>query len=472
MFARFSIIVAVDDNGGIARNGEIPWTNKQDTIFFRDTTTGSGNNVIIMGRKTYESLPIEVRPLQKRHNIVISKSWNQTDHTEVVVQPSLTDALASLANSRKQFDKVFICGGEQLYREAIERFLYLCDKIFVTRFKSNYECDQFFPLDSVKNFPEAQDKVITRDYIRYFYAPKVYHQENEYLNLLRHVRENGVDRKERTGVGTISLFGAKVNGTSLSMEFTLDTGYIPILTTKKMNLTAIVAEVLWIVSGSTNTLKLKEQGVKIWDENSSRNFLDGRGLKNYEVGDIGPGYGFQLRHWGAQYVDFKTDYTGQGIDQLEKVIDMLKNDPWSRRIIISYWNVADLDKMALPPCHDFVQFEVSNDGKYLDCQLHQRSCDLFLGIPFNIAFYSLLTCMLAHITNLTPRRFVLVPGDAHIYKNHISLVETQLNRTPYPFPRLRFANPERIRHLEEFNISNILIDGYESHPFLAGKMAV
>ena len=241
--------------------------------------------------------------------------------------------------------------------------------------------------------------------------------EDQYLNLLRKVLKEGIEKPDRTGVGTYSLFGEK-------MEFDISKS-IPILTTKKVFWKKVLIEFLWFVSGKTDIDTLQKQGVRFWDANSSREFLDKRGLTHLREGDLGPIYGFNWRHFGAVYKNCDTDYTGQGIDQLKTIIDMLKNDPFSRRLILTSWNTSIIDQMALPPCHHTFQLNVVeiNGEKYLDCMLIQRSGDLFLGIPFNIASYSFLTYMLAHLTGMKPRKFIHIIGDAHVYKNHIDAVK-------------------------------------------------
>jgi dihydrofolate reductase/thymidylate synthase len=207
-------------------------------------------------------------------------------------------------------------------------------------------------------------------------------EEYQYINLIKHILENGISKDDRTGVGTLSIF-------SHNMTFNLRERF-PLLTTKKVYWKAVVEELLWFISGSTNSNILKEKGVNIWDGNSSREFLDSRGLTHYNQGDIGPGYGFQWRHFGATYENMHSDYSGKGVDQLQQVIELIKKDPYSRRIVMTSWNPCDVDSMALPPCHMFCQFYVSKGG-YLSCQMYQRSADMGLGVPFNIASYSLLT---------------------------------------------------------------------------------
>ena len=277
------------------------------------------------------------------------------------------------------------------------------------------------------------------------------------------------------------------------------------LTTKRVFLRAVIAELLWFVSGSTSSKELSDAGVKIWDGNGSREFLDSVGLTHREVGDLGPVYGFQWRHFGAKYVDAKTDYAGQGVDQLAEVIHKLKHKPYDRRIILSAWNPADLALMALPPCHMFAQFYVSfpdaakgaaaaaadkedpatqTNGHMngdadapkkrrgvLSCQLYQRSCDMGLGVPFNIASYALLTHMLAHVCDLTPGTFTQTMGDAHVYLDHLDALKVQLEREPRGFPELHILR-EQGGSIDGWKMEEFDVRGYKPHPTIAMKMSV
>jgi thymidylate synthase len=262
----------------------------------------------------------------------------------------------------------------------------------------------------------------------------------QYLELLDHVLKKGTEKRDRTGTGTISVFGYQ-------MRFNLEEGF-PLLTTKKLHLKSIIHELLWFISGDTNVRYLKDNGVSIWDEWADKD------------GNLGPIYGYQWRSWPAD--------GNRKIDQLAKVIDSIKNSPESRRHIVSAWNVGELEKMALPPCHVMFQFYVA--GGKLSCQLYQRSCDIFLGIPFNIASYVLLTMMVAQVTGLIPGDFVHTLGDAHIYLNHIEQVKLQLTREPYPLPRM-IINPS-INDINRFRFEDFTLVGYVSHPHIKGEISV
>jgi len=292
-------------------------------------------------------------------------------------------------------------------------------------------------------------------------SSKTEHEEMQYLNLIKRIIETGNKRGDRTGTGTLSLFGAQ-------MRFSLRGGTFPLLTTKKVFYRGIAEELFWFIRGSTSAKELQDKNVRIWDGNSSREFLDSIGLTNREEGDLGPVYGFQWRHFGAEYVDMHSDYSGKGVDQLAEVINRIKTKPNDRRIIMCAWNPADLDKMALPPCHCLVQFYVANGE--LSCQLYQRSADMGLGVPFNIASYALLTCMIAHVTGLVPGDFVHTLGDAHVYSNHVEALKTQLKREPETFPKIVIKR--EVEKIEDFNIDDFEIVGYDPHPKIAMDMAV
>ena len=262
----------------------------------------------------------------------------------------------------------------------------------------------------------------------------------QYLDLMRHVYENGTLKEDRTGTGTKSVFGYQ-------SRYDLSQGF-PVVTTKKLHLRSIIHELLWFLKGDTNIKYLKENGVRIWDE-----WAD-------EKGNLGPVYGYQWRSWPTP--------SGEHIDQISQVIDQIKNNPDSRRIIVSAWNVAEIENMALPPCHAFFQFYVA-DGK-LSCQLYQRSADIFLGVPFNIASYALLTMMVAQVTGLEAGDFVHTLGDAHLYSNHMEQAELQLSRTPYPLPTMKI-NPN-INSIFDFTIEDFELINYKSHPHIKGLVAV
>jgi len=262
----------------------------------------------------------------------------------------------------------------------------------------------------------------------------------QYHDLMRHILANGVEKSDRTGTGTKSVFGYQ-------MRFDLTEGF-PVITTKKLHLRSIIHELLWFLAGDTNIKYLKDNGVRIWDE-----WAD-------EQGDLGPVYGYQWRNW--------PDGNGGTIDQIEKLIQNIKTNPDSRRLIVSAWNVADVDHMALPPCHTFFQFYVA-DGK-LSCQLYQRSADVFLGVPFNIASYALLVLMVAQVCDLEPGEFVHTFGDAHLYSNHYEQAELQLTRDFRPLPTMKI-NPS-VKNIFDFKFEDFELMGYDPHPHIKAAVAV
>ncbi|XP_006455025.1 thymidylate synthase [Agaricus bisporus var. bisporus H97] len=295
------------------------------------------------------------------------------------------------------------------------------------------------------------------------------HDEDQYLHLIRRVLDTGDIRPDRTGTGTISLFAPP------NLRFSLRESTVPLLTTKRTFLRGIVEELLWFTNGLTDSKILSDKGVKIWDGNGSKAFLESRGLGHRREGDLGPVYGFQWRHFGAEYEDCDADYAGKGVDQLRECIRKIKENPTDRRIILSAWNPKDIPSMALPPCHMLCQFYVhlpADTAKpELSCLMFQRSADLGLGIPFNIASYALLTHMIAHVTGTTARELIIQLGDAHVYRDHVEALEVQLQREPRPFPKLRWAR-DGITDIEDFEYSDFVIEGYNPHPSIAMKMSV
>ncbi|KIW85259.1 thymidylate synthase [Fonsecaea pedrosoi CBS 271.37] len=330
------------------------------------------------------------------------------------------------------------------------------------------------------------------------------HEEHQYLNLIREILSRGEHRPDRTGTGTLSLFAPPQLRFSLSQaDPTSPTAdripILPLLTTKRVFLRAVTTELLWFVSGCTTSKPLSDAGIHIWDGNGSREFLDKLGFVDREEGDLGPVYGFQWRHFGAAYEDCHADYSGKGVDQIKEVVRKLKTNPYDRRIILSAWNVADLSKMALPPCHMFAQFYVSypdaprgeaalkslsnpsdetNSEKqkakgHLSCVLYQRSCDMGLGVPFNIASYALLTHMLAHACDLVPGELIHTMGDAHVYLDHIDALREQLLREPREFPTLNIKRDDRgSGDMDGWKVEELEVVGYKPHGGIKMKMSV
>ena len=315
------------------------------------------------------------------------------------------------------------------------------------------------------------------------------HEEQQYLDLIRNILEKGTLEKSRNG-NTLSVFGR-------GMRFSLEGGQIPILTTKQVAWKTCAKELFWFLSGSTDNRALQKQNVGIWDGNSTREYLDSRGLTDYEENELGPIYGYQWRHFGAPYKkrceqtssandhletsdgnDVSPTSVEGGVDQIQQIIDTLRDPEQrsSRRIVLTAWNPAQLDEMALPPCHMFAQFNVRN-GTHLSCAMYQRSGDVGLGVPFNIASYSLLTHILAKHTGLIAEEFIYYLGNAHIYEEHIDALRTQIERTPFPFPRIsiRDTNSEEVgglaKHIEDYTLDDIVFETpYQYHTTIKMKM--
>lgn len=515
-----SIIVAASIiNRGIGINGQLPWAISEDLKFFSKVTSNNFDknkkNALIMGRKTWDS--IGRKPLKNRIVAVISSSLQSDgDNPDVYIFRSLSDSLNILINDNK-VENIFICGGESIYKEALkENFV---NRIYLTRVAlDNLEFDTYFPeipevflpiymsqtfcskdvsydfmifenqgnkslsygdptRGQVKSIDDTVDRLTEIFGIRkmgnrhkfpreeIFNTPSIRfgreHYEFQYLDLLSRVLENGAYRENRTGISTYSIFGQM-------MRFDLRESF-PLLTTKKVAIRSIFEELIWFIKGDTNGNHLIEKKVYIWSGNGSKEYLERIGLGHREENDLGPIYGFQWRHFNAEYKTMHDDYTGVGVDQLAKLIETLKNNPKDRRHIMTAWNPSALSQMALPPCHVLSQFYVTNDN-CLSCNLYQRSCDLGLGSPFNIASYAILTLMLAHVCGYGPGELAIFIGDAHIYENHLTQLKEQLSRLPRPFPQLRFKR--KVENIEEFEWEDIQLIGYYPHPTIKMEMAV
>ncbi|XP_059633687.1 bifunctional dihydrofolate reductase-thymidylate synthase-like isoform X2 [Cornus florida] len=504
----YQVVVAATRDMGIGKDGKLPWRLPSDLKFFKEitkTTSDPGKkNAVVMGRKTWESIPLEHRPLPGRLNVVLTRSGSFDIATaeNVVICGSMPSALELLAESPYCFsiEKVFVIGGGQILREALNAPG--CDAIHMTEIETSIECDTFIPPVDISvfqpwysSFPlvetnirycfvtyvrvrsSATESVISNGGVKcngssdsnklevesFNFLPEMIfqrHDEYMYLRLIQDIISSGAQKDDRTGTGTLSRFGCQ-------MRFNLRKSF-PLLTTKRVFWRGVVEELLWFISGSTNAKVLQDKDVHIWDGNASRDYLDSIGLTDREEGDLGPIYGFQWRHFGARYINMHADYTGQGFDQLLDVIYKVKNKPDDRRIILSAWNPSDLKLMALPPCHMFAQFYVANGE--LSCQMYQRSADMGLGVPFNIASYALLTCMIAHVCDLIPGDFIHVTGDAHVYRTHIRPLQEQLQKLPKPFPILRI-NSEK-KDIDSFAASDFKLIGYDPHQKIEMKMAV
>jgi thymidylate synthase len=460
----FSLLFATDlKNGGFSNLSKLPWKISSDLKYFKEITCKeykkNCKNILIMGNNTFLSKP--KLDNNNRIELILSKKNIGKNYFN-----SLDSCLEFCKTNQENIGKIFVIGGKDLLETA--SYDPRCEEINMTllEFDKEVKYDIFIDYKKMtKNFYNTYTDVSTsnctlnnctvsimnKKYSRYLTT------ENNYLNLLRNVIDNGEKRQDRTGTGTLSLFGPQI-------EINIEDSF-PLLTTKKLNFKNIVAEVLWFLSGSTNTKFLVENGVNIWNDNTSREFLDKRGLYDYKDGDIGPLYGYQWRNFGGNF----KDPNSKGIDQINRMLNILKTDPTSRRIFMSAWNPSDLDKMVLEPCHLSLQLYVS-DNKYLDGKLYMRSNDLFLGAPWNIAGYSLLIYMFGHLSGYKPRKLIYTIGDSHIYSNHIDQVCEQLSRSTRPFPKLRIV--KKCDSFDDFDMNSFVLEDYNPHPFIKANMAV
>ena len=462
-----NIICAMDNKNGIGINNSLPWILKEDMNHFKKitTTTSKKNkqNAVIMGRNTWESIPKKFKPLSNRLNIVLSRFNNECPGADLVTNE--LDYAIQYVNNLKNIEQIFIIGGAELYKYCLYNDdRYIISNLYITHIHKNFKCTKFFPNISSKFRLEQisdlkTDKNINYRFAKYYYTDDI-HPEYQYINMLYKIIDQGSVRTDRTEIGTKSLFGCQMRY-DISKHF-------PLLTTKRMYWKGIVEELLWFLRGDTDAKKLQEKNVHIWDGNSSRKYLDSIGLHNYREGECGPIYGFNFRHFGGEYKGC-CNCEG-GYDQVKNCLNLIRNNPTSRRILINLWNPCDLDKVALPACHVLYQFYVNN-GK-LSCSMYQRSGDMGLGVPFNIASGSLMTYIFAKLTNLQPGEFIHTIGDAHVYLNHIDALKKQLERDPRPFPFVEIDSTKEYNCVEDFEYDDFTVNGYYPFPSVKMKMAI
>lgn len=303
---------------------------------------------------------------------------------------------------------------------------------------------------------QAEEKLLRR------YRQTKQHEEYQYLHLLEDIMENGSDSDDRTGVGTRSIYGTQ-------MRFSLRETF-PLFTTRRIFFRGAVEELLWMIRGDTDAKLLQEKNIHIWDGNTTREFLDSRGL-DYDEGQIGKLYGFQMRNWGGDW-DKHLQGERTGVDQLKYIVDSLKRDKTSRRLVMSYWNSSELDEGVLTPCHAFVQFRVNQKTNELDCMMTQRSCDFCCGVVLNVPFYALMTRLIAKVVGLNAGDFIWSGGDSHIYKNHIDNAKIQIQRNPLPLPKVIIPDVQTIEDIEKLEFSDFDLVDYQYHPSLKYPMAV
>jgi thymidylate synthase len=503
------IIFAITENNDFCSSDRtnMPWCRIPDDLqFFKSITTGlkSDSNIVIMGKNTFASLAHN--PLPDRINIIVSKSMYSQNKTiqnspkHYHICPSLDEAV-QLGRQLRPFGSIFIIGGISIIEEALTNF-YISGGIYVTKIggeiikyinqektiKINYKIPDYLsrvyygiphPIETneYKVKWEYYDRIELADELvtNTFKYQRLLKNENEYLDLMKKLvdkHKNDPEKKlriDRTNTGTISLFGQSLR-LDVSNSF-------PLLTTKRVFWKGVVEELLWFLSGSSDTKLLEQKGINIWKGNTSRDFLDSKGLDEYREGELGPGYGWQWRTFNKTYITLDTmDLLKEdgfidkrkGIDQIQEAIDTIKKDPTSRRILVSAWNPSQLNEMALPPCHFSFQFYVDNDK--LSILVNMRSSDVFLGLPFNIASYSLLLYMVCHLTNKKPNEVIFMLGDTHIYSNHINQCEEQLKRTPRTPPVLNIKR--KVNSINDFKFDDFEIMGYNPYPTIKAEMAV
>jgi len=474
----FKVIIAVDKKHGLgAYNGtdySIPWDITVDMKFFQDVTTRTNDpnkiNAVIFGRNTWET--IKMRPLKGRKCIVLSTKENYRIEQGAFVVKSLDDAKKLL----NDVESIFICGGAKLYEEVFNNPENISE-LYLTEIEHDYNCnitvrninynyplfckDEYEVLDKKNNIKVKISFSKFGKGIMDFNNPEL-----NYLGIIHKLIKEGNKRQTRNSI-TWSRFGDR-------LEFDLSEGF-PLLTTKKVFIKGVFEELLWFLKGDTNSNHLSEKGVKIWEPNSRREFLDKCGL-NYNEGDIGPMYGWQWCFYGAKYEGMDKDYTGQGYNQINDCLNLIKNDPNSRRILMTTYNPIQAKEGVLYPCHSLViQWYVDNDK--LSMSMYQRSADICCGIPFNIASSALLVHMFCEVINndieykgnkLKPGRLIMNFGDIHLYEDHYDQAIQQKLRTPYNFPELKFKRD--VKELTDFKFEDIELVNYRCYPAIPYKM--
>lgn len=460
------IIVAVDECKGISKDSIIPWKDtlngKEDIARFKSLTI---NNAVLMGWNTYLSIK---KPLKNRLNIIVTANHYEEclnlKLNDVKVFKTLIEAITFARTWELQTNlKCFIIGGETIYEQYLKNYNFTT--AYVTIIPGNYNCDKFY-LDKTLDIGKLQNSAGNN----YLNIPgNTIIEECNYLKLFNYVFQNGTHKTDRTGTGTISCFSPP------ELRFSLKDGNLPVLTTKSVAIkTGVIPELLWFMRGETDSRILESQGCNIWKGNTSLAFLQGRNLP-YKEKDMGPGYGFQWRHSGAEYYGMDADYTGKGVDQLNEIITSLKSDPDSRRMLMVSWTAPYIKAMALPPCHVLYQVYSSIDSlgeRVLSAKMYQRSADSFLGVPFNITSYAILTHIIANMTGHKAQELIMTFGDYHIYKNHLEQVNEQLLREPRGFPKIVFNEDLKNKTFEFIKPTHFTITNYSPHGKISAPMAV
>jgi dihydrofolate reductase/thymidylate synthase len=455
----FNIIIATDLINGIGKDNKLPWNFNYDMLYFKQNTLYNelnDNNILIMGHNTFKSLK---KKLNNRIYFVI------TNHIikDVITFTNFNDAYI---NALSYNTNIWVIGGSQIYNYALNHWG--CNKIYYTLIKNNFECDTYFNINDyniIWNKKKIIKDINKNDNIEYELEYKIgiikHNIELKYLKLLYDVLNKGNFRNTRNSL-TFSSFGENTNNI---LSCNLEDGF-PLLTTKKMFWRGIVEELLFFIRGDTNTLNLSNKGIKIWENNTSLNFLKKIKL-NYDIGDMGPMYGYQWRRFNKPYK--KNDDNDNYIDQLKNIISEINNNPYSRRLIMTDFNPIQVNEGVLFPCHSIIiQFYIENDK--LSCNMYQRSGDLFLGIPFNIASTALLLCIISKLTNKQPHIMNLIIGDAHIYDIHKNGVLEQLKRIPFKLCKLKMKDFKSLDEVESSTYNDFIIENYNCHAKIYGEM--
>lgn len=494
-----------DDNSctklGIGNNDKLLVYIKEDILKFKNITM---KNVVVMGRKTWDSIDERNRPLKDRINIVLTRDPilrkkgkfplqghfpfnNNRDFNKIFNKTTYFWTFEEFKKFYKLTNdycmkNVYVIGGSEIFNLFMEKEKWRPKSVHLTEVtkvplpENLINFKEFEPLSSRYTINEVSELYHNKKpdanyrFIKYIDSEKDFskHSEHKYLELCKDILANGNERIDRTGVGTFSVFCRQI-------EFDISEN-VPLLTTKKIPWKHVIHELLWFCRGDTDVYKLQKDGVKIWNGNTSRSFLDSRGLTNYKTGILGPGYGWQWRFFGAKYDQSLADVSQTdaskigGFDQLKYVINEIKTNPYSRRILMCYWNPPDFDKTALLPCHYSCQFYVENDR--LNCHFTMRSTDVFLGLPFNIFSYTVLTYIIAMKCDLKPGKVVYTGGDVHLYKTHIKQVQEMLKRNTRALPTLIVNENVKMKDFEDITINDFDIAGYYPHSTIKAKMAV
>ena len=447
----YELIIAVDQNYGIGYENKLPWSCKEELQIFKNKTM---NNAIIVGSNTFNHLPL----LKDRDIFLLSRriSYPNTKNSYTILHD---------ISSAKEFTnkKIIIAGGAQVYNYALSDPKYV-DTIHMSIMKKEYQCDTWFDKNLLYDFVITEEK----DYeeFTHYVLQRTNSGERQYLNLLNNIIKNGVEREGRNGK-TRSIF-------TEHFKFDLREGF-PLLSTKKMFIRGIIEEFLFFLRGETDSNILSQKKVRIWEGNTTKEFIKNRGLK-YTEGIMGPMYGYQWRKFGQEYLTNDDGYpidnvNNQGIDQLANVIELIKNDPYSRRILMTSYNPSQAEEGVLYPCHSItIQFYVDKD--YLDMFCFNRSQDTFLGVPYNIASSSLLLMIVAKLTNKNPRFLNITMGDTHLYEQHIVQSIQQIERLPYQFPKITIPDIQTIEQIHDLTYEDFVLENYLSYSTIRAPMIV